>query len=146
MTKPKPLNSWQEANTPIELPLHVRRNIEPGHGGCWLWTKSKSPDGYGWASLNGKTYQAHRLVYELLNGPVGRASQLDHLCRVRHCVNPAHLEPVTPRENQARSPLTPTGMTLCAKGHGLSEHYGQRRCLICMRDYRKTYNQKQRAS
>lgn len=114
---------------------HIRRHIEVNPSGCWLWTASKSRDGYGWTSLNGKTYQAHRLVYIMLVGPVPDGMVLDHLCRVRHCVNPAHLEPVTTAENLRRSPLTPAGQDRCRKGHELSEYRGQRRCLVCLAEY-----------
>lgn len=134
MSKPKPLTPWQEQNTPSELPRHIRRNIESGDNGCWLWTRSRSRDGYGWASLNDKTWQAHRLVYVLLRGNPPTGLVLDHLCRVRHCVNPDHLEPVTPRENLVRGE-TPAGATHCAKGHPLSPWYKQRRCIRCNAEY-----------
>ncbi len=129
------LTDWQESSTPASLPRHIRRNMDLGDGGCWLWNRSRSPDGYGWASLNDRTHQAHRLIYQLIVGPVPPGLQLDHLCRVRHCVNPDHLEPVTPRENQRRSPLTPAGMERCAKGHEFSQWYTQRRCLTCKAEY-----------
>lgn len=135
MTASRPLTAWQEANTPPELPRHVRRNIGPGDGGCWLWLRSTSPDGYGWASLDNRTHQAHRLVYRLLVGEPAEGLVLDHLCRVRHCVRPSHLEPVTPAENLRRSELTPAGMTRCANGHALSDWHGQRRCLTCKAEY-----------
>ena len=135
MTAPKPLTGWQLDTLPESLPRHVRRNIVAGGGGCWLWTRSTSPDGYGWASLDDRTHQAHRLVYRLVIGEPPEGTHLDHLCRVRHCVNPAHLEPVTPGENLRRSPLTPAGMTTCAKGHELEPLRGQRRCPVCLADY-----------
>lgn len=131
MTRPIPLTEWQEANTPESWPLHIRRNTREGAGGCWLWTRSTSRDGYGWASLNNKTHQAHRLAYILTHGEPGPGLVLDHTCRVRRCVNPAHLEPVTNAENLSRSPLTPSGMTHCKRGHEFSQWHGQRRCLIC---------------
>lgn len=139
MTKPKPLTAWQEQNTPTTLPRHVRRNIEGGTNGCWLWTRSKSPDGYGWASLDNKTWQAHRLVYVLLCGNPPVDLVLDHLCRVRHCVNPQHLEPVTPRQNLERGETT-TSATTCSEGHPLVDIGSQRRCVIC----RDAYNQANR--
>lgn len=133
MTTPKPLTEWQ-AQLPASLPRHIRRNISEGSGGCWLWTRSRSRDGYGWASLNNKTQQAHRLTYSLIVGAPAAGLVLDHLCRVRHCVNPDHLEAVTPRENLRRGE-TPTGVTTCKEGHPLSQLRGQRRCLICLEKY-----------
>lgn len=122
-------------SVPVELPAHIRRNIQVSPSGCWLWTKSRSRDGYGWASLNNKTYQAHRLVYLLSEGQIPDGLVLDHLCRRRHCVNPDHLEPVTPGENIRRSTLTPAGMKTCVKGHDFEEIRGQRRCPTCLAEY-----------
>lgn len=135
----------QVTETPRALPHHIRRNIGPGANGCWLWLRSLSSDGYGWASLDDRTSQAHRLVYTLIVGDVPAGLVLDHLCRVRHCVNPEHLEPVTPGENLRRSGLTPAGMTRCAKGHELSDWHGQRRCLTCKAEYDQRWR-RERAS
>lgn len=131
-----PLTDWQASILPESLPRHIRRSIAEGEGGCWLWTRSLSRDGYGWTSLNDKTYQAHRLVFRLLRGEPDAGQVLDHLCRVRRCVNPDHLESVSPRQNLERSELTTTGMgDKCTKGHPLVEWHGQRRCLTCRREY-----------
>jgi hypothetical protein len=70
--------------------------------GCWLWQRSIVRGGYGIAWRDGKHAIAHRWYYEHLVGPIPEDLALDHLCRVRHCVNPAHLEPVTHRENCRR--------------------------------------------
>lgn len=74
---------------------------------CWHWTGSRSSKGYGLLHLtrDGRktSIRAHRFAYELLVGPVPEGLQLDHICSVRHCVNPAHLEPVTNAENTRRS-------------------------------------------
>lgn len=129
MTAPKPLTSWQQT-LPSILPRHIRRNIELGDGDCWLWMRSRDRDGYGWASLHDRTHQAHRLVFVLVMGPPPAGLVLDHLCRVRHCVSPAHLQPVTNRENLARGE-TPTGAKTCSEGHLLTWTGSQRRCLIC---------------
>src|SRR5690242_4725322 len=70
---------------------------------CWLWIGWKSHNGYGRFSINAsKKVQAHRFAYELLRGPIPAGLQIDHLCRVPACVNPAHMEVVTASVNQKR--------------------------------------------
>ena len=69
---------------------------------CWLWT-SEINKGYGRLTINAKHVLAHRFAYELLIGPIPDGLELDHLCRVRHCVNPEHLEPVTTSVNVQRA-------------------------------------------
>jgi len=70
--------------------------------GCWLWKAARDLNGYGRIAYAGKEWKAHRLAYTVVVGPIPEGLTLDHLCRVRHCVNPAHLEPVTNRENLLR--------------------------------------------
>ncbi len=76
--------------------------------GCWLWTAHVHPrTGYVQFRIGGrkgKMVLAHRWAYERFTGPIPAGLELDHLCRVRHCVNPAHLEPVTRSENRRRQP------------------------------------------
>lgn len=71
--------------------------------GCWLWTASIRANGYGQFVHQGSPRQAHRVSYECLVGPIPEGLHIDHLCFVRHCVNPAHLEPVTQAENNRRA-------------------------------------------
>lgn len=88
--------------------------------GCWEWSGLKMPSGYGQISENGIHRIAHRVAYELIEGPIPDGLQLDHLCRVRHCMNPAHLEPVTPRVNVLRSTSFSAAnavKTHCPAGH-----------------------------
>lgn len=109
--------------------------------GCWLWTASKSKGGYGKTMRlhpDGSVY-AHRVAYELLVGLVPKNMHLDHLCRVRHCVNPAHLEPVTPGENARRGETGKRNRikTHCPQGHPYDEantkitSKGTRECRTC---------------
>jgi hypothetical protein len=68
---------------------------------CWLWLGGVNSQGYGKFCVQPRYYGAHRLAYEWEVGPI-LAETLDHLCRLRICVNPAHLEPVSRRENTLR--------------------------------------------
>jgi len=78
---------------------------------CWDWIGSTYHDGYGIVCIgsiwdgNRTTRRAHRVIYELLKGPIPEGLVLDHLCRNRKCVRPYHLEPVTQEENLRRSRL-----------------------------------------
>lgn len=87
--------------------------VDTGHDTpCWLWLASLTPSGYGrigLSNLSSRTFgrrqiMAHNLYWERANGPIPDGLELDHLCRVRRCVNPTHLEPVTRAENLRRRP------------------------------------------
>lgn len=70
--------------------------------GCWIWTAGLFPRGYASYWHNGKNYSGHRAAFEAFKGPIQVGLHLDHLCRTPKCVNPDHLEAVTPKENNAR--------------------------------------------
>lgn len=118
--------------------------------GCWLWT-GHTWLGYGYYNR----VRAHRLIYTSMVGPIPDGLQVDHLCRVRSCVNPAHLEPVTCRENLRRSPIAVVSplmaATHCKKGHPLVvgpshwKHGRKRRCPICRAERNIAYHQERRA-
>jgi HNH endonuclease len=101
--------------------LSLDQRISTGPG-CWVWTGYRNPtSGYGTIKFTGtKGFYAHRLVYELLVGPIPEGLQLDHLCRNRWCVNPSHMEPVTQRENLLRGDTVVAknaAKTHCLRGH-----------------------------
>lgn len=73
--------------------------------GCWIWTGALNGSRYGSIEVDGRLRRPHRLLYEFVVGVIPEGLELDHLCRVRHCVNPDHLEAVTRSENLRRSPL-----------------------------------------
>lgn len=100
------------------LPGHHRRKTQryvvtpTGYNtDCWIWQLAKTRNGYGFVrEPEGKMVYAHRCYYERVHGPIPDDRQVDHLCRVRACVNPDHLELVTARENIRRgsgTKLTP---------------------------------------
>lgn len=119
---------------------------------CWQWTAARTPAGYGVLKVDGETAYAHRLAYGLEHGGVPPGLDLDHLCRNPGCVNPAHLEAVTHRENMLRG----TGMaarnakkTHCPKGHpyvagNLYMDGGSRRCRTCILARQKAARDRER--
>lgn len=88
---------------------------------CWHWVGMTCSRGYGRIAYHGGLKQAHRISYELHVGPIPDGLEIDHLCRVRHCVNPEHLEPVTHKANVMRAPLSlpnvASNLTKCIEGH-----------------------------
>lgn len=130
---------------PRTLETDIRRffakvEVSPG---CWEWQGAVSTSGYGNFGIWPKTASAHRFAYELVRGPVPDGLELDHLCRNRLCVNPAHLEAVTRRENTLRGiapPALNAVKTECLRGHEFTsentyvDRHGNRSCIRCRRD------------
>ena len=125
--------------------------VEPEpNSGCWIWVGSRCGHGYGylWVLALGRTTKAATLAYEHFVGPVPAGYELDHLCRVRCCVNPAHLEPVTHRINMLRG-NTPAAAhaakTACPNGHPYDavDYRGRRFCRRCRSErQRERYHQR----
>lgn len=126
--------------------------------GCWLWTAHLNRDGYGRFNRgHGQMCKAHRFAYELAKGPIPDGLMLDHLCRVRRCVNPDHLRPSTARENTlAPGSLAVSAIrkarTHCPLGHELDMPNlvranwlrGLRTCLACHRGKTTVRNHRRR--
>lgn len=88
---------------------------------CWLWLGYKNYEGYGKFSNNRKPVFVHRYSYELSNGVIKDGLTIDHLCRVRHCVNPDHLEAVTKKENISRKMGYPYTSISSLRGKEIAE-------------------------
>lgn len=110
---------------------------------CWLWTGSVRGIGYGQVYLGGgnKERYAHRVSYQMAKGPIAPDLELDHLCRVRRCVNPDHLEAVPQKVNLLRGESLSARnarKTHCKRGHELAgenlfTYRGTRQCRTCQR-------------
>ena len=116
--------------------------VEASAEGCWIWTGSRTSAGYGNLRLPGGGFDyAHRVAYSALVGPIPEGLVLDHLCRVRNCVNPAHLEPVEHAVNVRRGAGTYGPLkTSCKRGHDMTDPSsvyrtpaGHARCRECAR-------------
>lgn len=115
--------------------------------GCWIWTAGLNNKGYGQFGLKidgrHRLVYAHRVAYANLCSPIPEGLQIDHLCRMRCCVNPWHMEPVTAQTNQRRG-FGPSGhharQTHCVHGHEfvgdnvyIRIDNGARQCRACRR-------------
>lgn len=122
----------------LRLSSHIERTSE-----CWNWTGTRDEKGYGHIRIGRKMRPAHRVAYEIANGPVPRGMEVDHLCRNRRCVRPEHLEAVTHHENTLRGQnfiAQHARKTECLRGHPfdsantyITPSTGSRQCKACVR-------------
>lgn len=109
-----------------------QKAIPEPNSGCWLWTGMLA-HGYGRFRHGQRLVYAHRFSHEHYKGPIPNGMEVDHLCRVTSCVNPDHLEAVTPLENIRRRYFL---ITHCRHGHEFTHentYYNQnhRKCRAC---------------
>lgn len=125
---------------PLDARLARQFEVDP-ETGCWLWTAYCDRHGYGKVTMpngrkGGVRLLAHRVVYENFVEHIPEGLTIDHLCRVPNCVNPDHMEPVTPRVNSIRAKAA---QTECKRGHAFDENNtyinpdGARVCRTCVR-------------
>lgn len=101
-----------------DLPSNMQTKIQITVAGCWSWTGGVNSRGYGVVWVTSRAFLSHRVAYELLVGPIPDQLEIDHLCQVKRCCNPAHLEPVTHLVNMSRT--AQARKTHCTHGHPLS--------------------------
>jgi hypothetical protein len=135
---------------PINLLPLEKRYVVDEDTGCWNWAGGKTAFGYGVFRRNYKMGLAHRFMYEIHVGPIPDGLHIDHLCRNPPCVNPAHLEPVTQKENNRREWEARTRPETCLRGHpldGVRKGYSSRRyCTQCVTIRKRLSRQSKRAS
>lgn len=141
-------NQWT-GKTPPEERFWAKVD-QDGPNGCWIWTAYTMTNGYGLFGLTkSKMSLAHRFAYQDLVGPIPEGLVIDHLCRVRNCVNPAHMEVVTQIENVRRGNAgkNHSEKTHCPQGHEYTpentyetpSRKGGRLCRRCRRERNRVY-------
>lgn len=123
-----------------KVTARLEKNIERvPMSGCWVWVGACDRDGYSRMSIDGRVRMAHRVSYESYAGKIPDGLTIDHLCRVRCCINPTHLEAVTHKVNTLRGTSVSAinkAKTHCANGHEFTDDNtysknGRRQCRTC---------------
>jgi hypothetical protein len=120
---------------------------------CWNWNASTDHGGYGQFWADGRLHIAHRWSFEHFQDKIPSGLDVDHLCRNRACVNPAHLEPVTRSVNLRRGVSAQASKTHCKYGHEFTPENtkrlpasGYRMCRRCIRERARRYYEASRSA
>jgi hypothetical protein len=124
------------------MEVFKRRRVEQHPDECWPWTGAHRADGYGVIKFDGKMYKVHRLAYYLAHGELSSDLTVDHCrakgCRMKSCINPAHLEAVTQSVNALRHHDYVGRKTHCPMGHEyIPGSHG--RCPVCNREKQRQW-------
>jgi len=161
---------WAKTRIAVDCECSLCARTDDAAAKCIMWTASYTGSGYGGFWNGERLVRAHRAAYQMANGHIPVGMHLDHLCRVRMCVAPAHLEPVTPKENVQRGlrgvlsgtvPRNPGPRsdppTHCPHGHELTPENtyvspatprypdGRRRCRTCKNEGKRRSRARLRA-
>lgn len=119
------------SRTRVPIGDRLKRNLKVVDSGCWLWTGSTTINGYGTIEIRCQKRLAHRVAFETWIGPIPEEMVLDHLCAIKACINPLHLQPVWAEENSRRT----SWKGKCPQGHRLPtggpQHMDTPFCLVC---------------
>lgn len=117
---------------------------------CWVWTGSVFKQKYSTYSqirIKNKCRKAHQVSYEVFIGPIPQGRELDHLCKNKLCINPAHLEPVTHFENMERGYWTTKDECIHGHSYGGGNTYlntrGHRECRTCRKERSQKFYERQ---
>lgn len=137
----------------------ILNRSEIDHLGCWIWQGYTNHEGYGQIRVSERSRAAHRVAYEAWQGEIAEGLEIDHLCRVRNCVNPEHLEAVPPLVNKMRSESIQAinaRKTHCVHGHEFTEANTillplengrqRRKCRTCGRAASRALDARKRAA
>lgn len=135
------------STVPARMASKIQRDPETG---CWRWTGARDSRGYGNVRVGRGVRKAHRIIYELVRGPIDSTLDCDHLCRQRSCVRPSHIEPVPHKVNVRRGAARTVpaarqrAKTHCPRGHAynwentyVQPSTGGRCCRTCDREKKR---------